>query len=68
LPLRDAFVVLFFVSVGMLFDPTIVLSDPLPFVATLVIVLFGKTIVGFLLLVMFRRPIGASLQISAALA
>ena len=68
LPLRDAFGVLFFVSVGMLFDPSIIVSNPLPVIGTLVIVLFGKSLVGFLLLVIFRRPLAAALQISAALA
>src|SRR6185312_1635089 len=68
LPLRDAFGVLFFVSVGMLFDPSIIVTDPLPVIATLAVILFGKTIIGFLLLVVFRRPVGAALQVSAALA
>ena len=68
LPLRDAFGVLFFVSVGMLFDPTIVVREPLPLLATLLIVMFGKSVVSFLLLILFRRPIAAALQISASLA
>jgi monovalent cation:H+ antiporter-2, CPA2 family len=68
LPLRDAFGVLFFVSVGMLFDPAIIVTDPLPVIATLAIVLVGKSLVGFLLLVIFRRPVAVALQISAALA
>jgi len=68
LPLRDAFGVLFFVSVGMLFDPAIFIKDPLPVIATLVIILFGKSIVGFLLLILFRRPVAAALTISASLA
>jgi CPA2 family monovalent cation:H+ antiporter-2 len=68
LPLRDAFGVLFFVSVGMLFDPSIVLVNPLAVFATLGIVLFGKSIIGFVLLLLFRRPPAAALQVSAALA
>ena len=68
LPLRDAFVVLFFVSVGMLFDPSIIVRDPLPVLATLAIILVGKTVVSFLLLVLFRRPVASALTISASLA
>jgi CPA2 family monovalent cation:H+ antiporter-2 len=68
LPLRDAFGVLFFVSVGMLFDPSIIIRDPLPVLATLAIILFGKSIIGFLLLVLFRRPVATALTISAGLA
>ena len=68
LPLRDAFGVLFFVSVGMLFDPSILVRDPLPVLATLVIILFGKSIIGFLLLLLFRRPVASALTISAGLA
>ncbi len=44
LPLRDAFAVLFFVSVGMLFDPRSLLSDPLPILATVLIIVLGKSI------------------------
>ena len=46
LPLRDAFAVLFFVSVGMLFDPTILWREPLPVIATLLIIVLGKSIAG----------------------
>ena len=68
LPLRDAFGVLFFVSVGMLFDPSIIVRDPLAVLATLAIILIGKSLIGFLLLVLFRRPVAAALTISASLA
>ena len=68
LPLRDAFGVLFFVSVGMLFDPSIIVREPLPVLATLAIILFGKTIVAFLLLMLFRRPAGTALTLAAGLA
>jgi CPA2 family monovalent cation:H+ antiporter-2 len=54
LPLRDAFAVLFFVSVGMLFDPSIVLRDPWPVFATLVIILVGNSGAG--LLIPWLRP------------
>jgi CPA2 family monovalent cation:H+ antiporter-2 len=47
LPLRDAFAVLFFVAVGMLFDPTILWREPLVLLATVLIVLLGKTVVAY---------------------
>jgi CPA2 family monovalent cation:H+ antiporter-2 len=68
LPLRDAFAVLFFVSVGMLFDPTIVLREPLPLLAVLFIILIGKSAAAFLIVIAFRHPIGTALTISASLA
>jgi CPA2 family monovalent cation:H+ antiporter-2 len=68
LPLRDAFAVLFFVSVGMLFDPSILLRDPLPVVAVLFIILVGKSIGAFLIVRAFRYPVTTALTISASLA
>ncbi len=68
LPLRDAFAVLFFVSVGMLFDPSIVWREPLPFLGTLFIILFGKSIAAFLIVLAFRHPVRTALTISASLA
>jgi len=68
LPLRDAFSVLFFVSVGMLFDPNILLNEPLILLATLAIILVGKTVGAFLIVLAFRRPIKTALTISASLA
>lgn len=68
LPLRDAFAVLFFVSVGMLFDPLIILREPLPMLATLFIIIFGKSIAAFLIVRLFRRPTTTALTISASLA
>ncbi|MDR3437897.1 YbaL family putative K(+) efflux transporter [Telmatospirillum sp.] len=68
LPLRDAFAVLFFVSVGMLFDPSILLHDPLAVLATLAIILFGKSVASFLIVLLFRHPIATALTISASLA
>ena len=68
LPLRDAFAVLFFVSVGMLFDPGILLREPLPFLATLFIILFGKSLAAFLIVRAFRHPVRTALTISASLA
>ncbi|MGV3649896.1 MAG: cation:proton antiporter, partial [Devosia sp.] len=68
LPLRDAFAVLFFVSVGMLFDPWTLVNDPLPVLATLFIILIGKSVFAFLIVVAFKRPVGTALTISASLA
>ncbi|HEY0292957.1 MAG TPA: YbaL family putative K(+) efflux transporter [Hansschlegelia sp.] len=68
LPLRDAFAVLFFVSAGMLFDPSIVVRDPLPVIATVAVIVVGKSIAAFLIVLAFRRPIGTALTISASLA
>jgi len=68
LPLRDAFAVLFFVSVGMLFDPLIVLREPLPMLATLLIIVLGKSIAAFAIVRLFRHPTSTALTISASLA
>ena len=68
LPLRDAFSVLFFVSVGMLFDPMIVVTNPLPVLATVFIIIIGKSAAAFAIVTLFRRPAGTALTISASLA
>ncbi|WP_315785013.1 MULTISPECIES: YbaL family putative K(+) efflux transporter [unclassified Bradyrhizobium] len=68
LPLRDAFAVLFFVSAGMLFDPASIIREPWPLLATLFIILFGKSIAAFLIVVAFRHPVSTALTISASLA
>jgi CPA2 family monovalent cation:H+ antiporter-2 len=68
LPFRDAFAVLFFVAVGMLFDPTILIREPLPVLGTLFIIVIGKSVVGFLTVLLVRRPVGTALTVSAALA
>jgi monovalent cation:H+ antiporter-2, CPA2 family len=68
LPLRDAFAVLFFVSVGMLVDPTIVLRDPLPLIATLLIIVLGKSVAAFLIVRLFGYPTHQALTVSASLA
>ena len=68
LPLRDAFSVLFFVSVGMLFDPTSLLDQPWPILATLFIIVVGKSVAAFLIVVAFGHPVGTALMISASLA
>ncbi len=68
LPLRDAFAVLFFVSVGMLFDPMSLLREPLPILATLFIILIGKSVAAFFIVILFRHPVATALTISASLA
>jgi len=68
LPLRDAFAVLFFVSVGMLFDPAILVSDLWPVLATLFIIMVGKSLAAFLIVLAFRHPMATALTVSASLA
>jgi len=68
LPLRDAFSVLFFVSVGMLFDPQMLVEQPLRVLVVIAIVLFGKSIAAFLLVLAFRYPLNTALTVSASLA
>ncbi|WP_434724026.1 YbaL family putative K(+) efflux transporter [Mesorhizobium sp. RIZ17] len=68
LPLRDAFSVLFFVSVGMLFDPSSLISNGLPILATLAIIVIGKSIAAFIIVIAFRYSIATALMISASLA
>ncbi|MEP7454764.1 YbaL family putative K(+) efflux transporter [Phyllobacterium sp. SB3] len=68
LPLRDAFAVLFFVSVGMLFDPMTIINDPLPLLATLAIIVVGKSLAAFFIVLAFGYPTGTALIISASLA
>jgi CPA2 family monovalent cation:H+ antiporter-2 len=68
LPLRDAFSVLFFVSVGMLFDPDVLIEQPLHLVATLGIIIIVKSLAAFLLVLAFRYPLNTALTVSASLA
>jgi CPA2 family monovalent cation:H+ antiporter-2 len=68
LPLRDAFAVLFFVSVGMLFDPTILIRAPLAVAGTVFIIILGKSAAAFLIVAAFRHPWPTALTISASLA
>jgi CPA2 family monovalent cation:H+ antiporter-2 len=68
LPLRDAFAVLFFVSVGMLFDPSIVLREPLKLAATVTIILAGNPVVAVVLVRAFRYPLNTALTVGAGLA
>jgi CPA2 family monovalent cation:H+ antiporter-2 len=68
LPLRDAFAVLFFVSVGMLFDPTIVVREWGPLLATVLIIVFGKSIGAYAIVRLFGHSHPTALTISASLA
>jgi CPA2 family monovalent cation:H+ antiporter-2 len=68
LPLRDAFAVLFFVSVGMLFDPSILLTAPLALAATVLIIMIGKSAAAFLIVRLFGHSQRTALVISASLA
>lgn len=68
LPLRDAFAVLFFVSVGMLFDPMILVEDPLPVLGALLLVLVVNPATAFIAVKMFGGGVEAALLLAAALA
>ncbi|MEW6120077.1 MAG: YbaL family putative K(+) efflux transporter [Pseudomonadota bacterium] len=68
LPLRDAFAVLFFVSVGMLFDPNVLVEQPLRVLAVVAIIVLGKSLAAALLVLAFRYPLGTALTVSASLA
>jgi CPA2 family monovalent cation:H+ antiporter-2 len=66
LPFQDAFAVLFFVSVGMLIDPRVLMDQPLRVLATAGVVLLGNSVLVTLLLVLLRHPVGPSLRLGAA--
>ena len=68
LPFRDAFSVLFFVSVGMLFDPGVLIRQPLQVLAVVAIIVVGKSLAAFLLVLAFRYPLNTALTVSASLA
>jgi CPA2 family monovalent cation:H+ antiporter-2 len=68
LPMRDAFAVLFFVSVGMLLDPSHVMRAPLVIASALAIVLVAKPLVAMAITVLFRYPVGVACRIAIALA
>lgn len=68
LPLREAFAVLFFVAVGMLFNPMILIDKPLQVLAVVGIIVFGKSIAAFVLVLVFRYPLQSALIVSASLA
>ena len=68
LPLRDAFAVLFFVSVGMLFNPSVLWDRPVQVLAVVAIIMLGKTLAAAALVLAFRYPLNTALTVSASLA
>ncbi|MFM2343720.1 MAG: hypothetical protein RLZZ210_328, partial [Pseudomonadota bacterium] len=68
MPLRDAFSVLFFVAVGMLFDPSILWHEPLKVLIVVAIIIIGKSLAAFLLVVALRYPVNTALTVAASLA
>ncbi|MBP2160228.1 MULTISPECIES: YbaL family putative K(+) efflux transporter [Asticcacaulis] len=68
LPLRDAFSVLFFVSVGMLFDPMVLLNKPIEVLAVVAIIIAGKGLAAAALVLAFRYPLNTALMVAASLA
>jgi CPA2 family monovalent cation:H+ antiporter-2 len=68
LPFRDSFSVLFFVSVGMLFDPQVLVREPIHVVVVVAIIILGKSLAAFVLVLAFRYPLNTALTVSASLA
>ncbi|MCC7517016.1 MAG: cation:proton antiporter [Pseudomonadales bacterium] len=68
LPLRDAFSVLFFVSVGMLFDPRVLIDNPLGILAVLAIIMVGKSMLAFTVILLSRYPLNTALMVAVGLA
>ncbi len=68
LPLRDAFAVLFFVSIGMLFDPAVLLENPLQVLGVVAVIIVGKSIAATLLVIAFRYPLNTAFTVAASLA
>ncbi len=67
-PLQDVFNALFFVAIGMLFDPGILLREPFAELAVVAVIVLGKSAVTFLIVVLLRYPVGDALIIAAGLA
>jgi CPA2 family monovalent cation:H+ antiporter-2 len=68
LPLRDAFAVLFFVSVGMLFEPRVLVDEPLKVLAVVAIIVVGKSLAAAALVLLLRYPLNTALTVAASLA
>lgn len=68
LPFRDAFAVLFFVAVGMLFDPSVLIEEPLHVLAVVAIIIVGKSLAAMALVLAFRYPFNSAMTIAASLA
>jgi CPA2 family monovalent cation:H+ antiporter-2 len=67
IPLRDAFAVLFFVSVGMLFDPSIIMREPVAVLATFLVIVAGNALAAFLMVLALRQPLFTALTSAACL-
>ncbi len=67
-PFQDAFTALFFVAMGMLFDPQILVTQPLQVLAVLGVIVLGKSLVAFLIVVFLRQPVSSALVVAASLA
>src|SRR3546814_10763292 len=68
LPLRDAFAVLFFVAIGMLFDPAVLMEQPVQVLGVVAIIIIGKSIAAMVLVLAFRYPLNTALTVAASLA
>ena len=68
LPFRDAFAVLFFVSVGMLFDPLILAREPLRILTVLLVIVVAKSLPAIIIVLAFRHPVTTAFKVSAGLA
>ena len=68
LPLRDAFAVLFFVSIGMLFDPAVLLDKPLQVLGVVAVIIVGKSLAAALLVIAFSYPLNTAFTVAASLA
>ncbi len=68
LPFQDAFAVVFFVAVGMLFDPKIMITHPVQVVLTSLIIMVGKSLAAFMIVILFKYPMKTGLLVSASLA
>jgi CPA2 family monovalent cation:H+ antiporter-2 len=67
-PLQDAFTALFFVAVGMLFDPSILTRRPLEILTLVAVIVLGKPAAAFLIVLVCRYPLGTALIVAASLA
>ncbi len=67
LPLRDAFAVLFFVSVGMLFDPAVLINEPMRVLGVVAIIIVGKSMAAMILVFILRYPLNTVLTVAASL-
>jgi CPA2 family monovalent cation:H+ antiporter-2 len=68
LPLQDAFAVLFFVSVGMLFDPSILWREPVHVISVVLLIVVGKSAAAFIIVLLLRFPLATAITVSASLA